>query len=87
MDQGVDSCDNYDLTISIKNTEAEYQPLSGKPYKKPTITVKSQRLQMVDKFTYLGSTFSTVVHIDGDVNARIAKAYAAFGRICGSIWD
>ena len=27
---------------------------------------------MVDKFTYLGSTLSRVVHIDDEVNARIA---------------
>ena len=51
-----------------------------------------QRLQVVDKFTYLESTLSRVVHIDDKVNARIAKASAAFadyvevfGR--GSIWD
>ena len=55
-------------------------------YKKPTITVKGQRLQVVDKFTYLGSTLSRVVHIDDEVNARIAKASAAFGRLRGSIW-
>ena len=42
---------------------------------------------MVDKFTYLGSTLSRVVHIDNEVNARIAKASAAFGRLRGSIWD
>ena len=36
--------------------------------------------------TYLGNTLSRVVHID-EVNARIAKASAAFGRLCGSIWD
>ena len=41
----------------------------------------------VDKFTYLGSTLSRVVHIDDEVNARIAKASAAFGRPRGSIWD
>ena len=48
--------------------------------------MKGQRLQVVDKFTYLGSTLSRVVHID-DVSARIAKASAAFGRLRGSIWD
>ena len=42
---------------------------------------------MVDKFTYLGNTLSRVVHIDDEVNARIAKASAAFGRLRGSIWD
>ena len=57
VDQVSNSCVNYDLTISIKKTEVVYQPEPGKPYKEPTITVKGQRLQVVDKFTYLGSTF------------------------------
>ena len=100
MDQVSDSCDSYNLTISIKKTEVVYQPAPGKPkrqvvyqpapgkpYKEPTITVKGQLLQVVDKFTYLGSTLSRVVHIDEEVNARIAKACVAFGRLRGSIWD
>ena len=87
VDQVSDSCDSYDLTISIKHTEVVYQPAPGKPYKAPTNTVKGQRLQVVDKFTYLGSTLSSVVYIDDEVNARIAKSSAAFGRLHGSIWD
>ena len=87
VDQVSDSCDSYNLTISIKKTEVVYQPAPGKPNKKSTVTVKDQRLQVVDKFTYLGSTLSRVVHIDDEVNARIAKASAAFGRLRGSVWD
>ena len=49
--------------------------------------MKGQRLQMVHKFTYLGSTLSRIVQIDDEVNARIAKDNAAFGRLCGSVWD
>ena len=49
--------------------------------------MKGQRLQVVDKFTYPGSTLSIVVHIDDEVNDRIAKASAAFGRLRGSTWD
>ena len=49
--------------------------------------MKGQRLQVLDKFTYLGSTLSRVVHIDDEINARIAKSSAAFGRLRGSIWD
>ena len=64
VDQVSDSCASYDLTISIKKTEVVYQPSPGKPYKEPIITVKGHRLQVVDKFTYLGSTLSRVVHID-----------------------
>ena len=86
VDQVSDSCNSYDLTIS-KKTEVIYQPAPGKPYKELAITVKGQELQVVDKFIYLGSTLSRVVHIDDEVNARIAKASAAFGRLRGSIWD
>ena len=49
--------------------------------------MKGQRLQVVDKFIYLGSTLCRVVHINDEVNARIAKASAAFGRLHGRIWD
>ena len=49
--------------------------------------MKGQRLQVVDTFAYLGRTLSRVVHIDDEVNARIAKPSAAFGRLRGSIWD
>ena len=86
-DQVSDSCHSYDLTISIKKTEVVYQPAPGKPYKEPANTMKGIRLQVVDKFTYLGSTLSRAVHIDDEVNARIAKASAAFGRLRGIIWD
>ena len=85
VDQIPDSCDSYDLTISIKKTEVVYQPAPDKPYKEPTITVKGQRLKVVNKFTYLGSTLTRVVHTDDEVNARIAKASAAFGRLSGSV--
>ena len=73
MDQVSDSCDSYDLTISIKKTEVVYQQAPGKPYKEPTITVKGQRLQVVNKFTYLGSTLSRVVHIDDEVILGLSK--------------
>ena len=69
VEQLSDSCDSYDLTTSIKKTEVVYQPAPGKPHKMPTITVKGQRLQMVDMFTYHGSTLSRDVHIDDEVNA------------------
>ena len=39
VDQVSDSCDSYNLTISIKKTEVVYQPAPGKPNKEPTITV------------------------------------------------
>ena len=80
MDQVSQSCDNYNLTISPKKTEIVHQSAPGKPYNEPTSTVNEQKLKVVDKFTYLGSTLSRAVHTDDEVTARIAKASVAFGR-------
>ena len=87
MDQVSQSCDNYDLTISTKKTEVVHQPVPGKPYNEPTITVNGQKLKVVDKFTYLGSTLSRAVHIDDEITARIAKASVAFGRLRANVWE
>ena len=64
------------LTLqSAQKTEIVHQPAPGKLYSEPTITVNGQKLEIVDKFTYLGSNLS--VHIDGKVTARTAKASVA----------
>ena len=44
-------------------------------------------LQVVDKFTYLGSTLARAVHIDDEVTTRTAKASVAFGRLCTNVWE
>ena len=64
-----------------------HQPAPGKPYAEPNITVNEQRLNVVDKFTYLGSTLSRNVVIDDEVNARLAKASVAFGRLYDNVWN
>ena len=64
-----------------------YQPALRKLYSGPTITGNGQRLKVVDKFAYLGSTLSRTVRIDDEVTARIAKASVACGRLCGNVWD
>ena len=70
-----------------QKTEVVHQPAPGKPYSEPTITVNGQKLQVVDKFTYLGSTLSRAVHIDEEVTARTAKASVAFGRLRTNVWE
>ena len=82
-----DACDNFGLTISTKKTEVMHQPAPAKPYVEPNITINGQRLNSVSKFTYLGSTLSRNVVIDDEVNARLAKASAAFGRLHKNVWN
>ena len=73
VDRMSKACDNFQLTISTKMTEVVHQPAPEKANSQPTITVNGQKLQVVDKFTYLGSTLSRAVHIDDEVTARTAK--------------
>ena len=82
-----DACTNFGLTISTKKTEVMHQPAPGKPYIEPNIIVYGNRLKAVDRFTYLGSTLSKDVIIDEEINTRIAKASAAFGRLRANVWN
>ena len=81
------ACTNFGLIISKKKTEVLHKPAPGKPYVEPNITVSGQRLSAVNRFTYLGSTLSQNVTIDDEVNIRIARASATFGRLHANVWN
>ena len=76
--------DNFGLTISTKKTEVMHQPAPGKPFVEPYITIKGQRLKVIEKFTHLGNTLSKSIVIDDEVNTALAKASANFGRLGGN---
>ena len=78
-------CNNFGLTISTKKTEIMHQPVPGKLYIEPNITIKGQRLKVVEKSTYLGSTLSIIM--DDEVNTRLAKVSAAFGWLNWNVWN
>ena len=77
----------FNSQLAQKKTEIVHQPAPGKPYSEPTITVNGQKLPVVDKFTYLGSTLSRAVHIDDEVTARSAKASVGFDRLRTNVWE
>ena len=81
--------DNFALTINTqkKKTKVMHQPVSGKPYVEPNITIKGQRLKVVEKFTYLSSTLSKFIDMDKEVNTRQAKASAVFGWLNRHVWN
>ncbi|KAI0229585.1 hypothetical protein LSAT2_019978, partial [Lamellibrachia satsuma] len=64
-----------------------HQLAPGKPYVEPNIIVNGQRLNAVNRFTYLGSTLSQNVTIDDEVNVRIARASATFCRLHANVWN
>ena len=63
------ACENYDLT----DRDTSSVPTTiGKLFNEPT--VNRQRLQVVVRFAFLGSTRPTAVHIDDEMNSRIGPA-------------
>ena len=67
VDRFSDACDNFGLTISTKKTEVMHQPAPGKPHVEPNIAVNYQRLNAVDKLTYLESAISRNVIINDEM--------------------
>lgn len=81
------SAKRFGLTISIKKTQVMFVPPRGTPYVPPVITVDSVPLQVVDQFTYLGSTISANHSIDAEITNRIAKASSSFGALTSRLWN
>ena len=52
-----------------------------------SVTTNGEVLNAVDKFTYLGSVLSRDIHIDNEVDARIARASSVFGRLQRKVWE
>ena len=70
MNRRSKACKEFALTISIKKTEVMAQdaeiPLS--------IYIDGSNLSVVDIFKYLGSTISSNLLLNVEINARIRKA-------------
>ena len=90
MDKLSEACDAFGLTISIKKTEVLHQPAPGSHtdnQEPPTIMVKGQALQTVNKFIYLGSALTSDTQLDAEISNRIAKACTSFGRLRAKVWE
>lgn len=86
LDKFAEACSNFGLTINTEKTEVMYQPAPDKIFKEPTIKVYSEKLKVVNRFTYLGSTLSQNITVDDEVNTRISKASSTFGRLYTNVW-
>ena len=81
VDKFSQACTDFGLTINTRKTEVMHQPAPGAPFVEPNITVNGEKLNVVNKFTYLGSTLAQNATIDEEVTTRIAKASSTFGRL------
>ena len=76
----------FGLTISIKKTESLFQPARGNLYIPPAVSIEGKQLNAVENFKYLGGIISNMASIDMEINARIARATSAFGRLTKRLW-
>jgi len=53
----------------------------------PVITIDSTTLEVVDSFTYLGSTMTGSLSLDTEISTRIAKAAAVMAKLSKRVWE
>ena len=70
----------FDLKINIKKTEVLYQPNSTRTREEDIMVVRN-KLNSVLEFIYLGSIISSNGCIADEIQRRMAKANASFGRL------
>ena len=87
MDSFSSACDNFGLTIRTQKTEVMFQPARGNQYCELQISVNRQTLQVVETFTYLGSTLTRNANIDAEIDNRISKASSTFGKLRENVWE
>nr|VZI38728.1 unnamed protein product [Spirometra erinaceieuropaei] len=80
-------CDNSGLVVNTEKMVVMHQTPPNTAHNVPQISVSGTHRQVVDNFTYLGSTLSHSTKIDDEVARRISKASYAFGRLRNTAWN
>ena len=64
------ACKEFGLTISLRKTNILVQGAESLPV---VITIDNMELEIVDTFTYLGSTVFSSTSLDAEISSRVAK--------------
>ena len=86
VDAFSDASNKFGLKINIKKTEVLYQSNYTRT-REEDIMVDGNKLNSVLAFTYLGSTISCNGCIDDEIQRRVAKTSASFGRLRQRLWN
>ena len=82
MDRFAQACTDFGLTISLKKTNILVQGTA----ETPCITINNYELDVVNEFTYLGSTISNNLSLAKELDRRIGKAATTFARLSTRVW-
>ena len=83
MDRFSQACKDFGLTMSLKKTEVLAQDTDNQP----KISVDDYELKAVNQFTYLGSTISSNISLDAEIDKRIGKAATTLARLTSRVWE
>ncbi|XP_047990756.1 uncharacterized protein LOC125229861 [Leguminivora glycinivorella] len=83
LDKFAYACGLFSMSINTKKTVILAQGYTFQP----SISLEGVPLDVVDKFCYLGSTVSSNLSLDAEVNIRIGKAATTFGRLRARVWN
>lgn len=75
------------LSINVRKTKVLYQPAPYEDRPEPTIKIGDTALENVSDFPYLGSHLSSTASVDKEIEHRISRASASFGRLRQRIFD
>ena len=53
----------------------------------PTITIDDQELEVVNQFTYQGSTITSNLSLDTELDKRIGKSATTLARLTTRVWE
>ena len=70
-------------TVSLKKTNIMAQGAESPP----SITIGDTQLEVVDAFTYLGSTVTSSTSLDAEISSRIAKAAGVMAKLNKRVWN
>ena len=77
------ACTEFGLTISLKKTNIMGKDLSSIP----NISIGNYILEVVEVFTYLGSTISSNLSLDAELNTQIGNAVTAMACLLKRVWE
>ena len=76
------TCKDFGLTISLKKTNV----LGQDTVELPAITIDDYELDVVEQFTYLGSTVTENLSLDTEIDKRIGKAATTLAGLTSRVW-
>ncbi|XP_063545967.1 uncharacterized protein LOC134753921 [Cydia strobilella] len=83
MDKFSRACALFSMSINPRKTVVLAQGCA----EIPTILLEGAPLDSVDKFCYLGSTVSSNISPDAEIDVRIGKAATMFGKLSARVWQ